>query len=63
MSRRTSIRIPDDIYQQLVERARAERRTVSNLVIALLAQAVGSSVGSEPTIESAEGQNVRDTAL
>lgn len=62
MSRRTSIRIPDDIYQQLVERARAERRTVSNLVIALLAQAVGSSVGSQPTKDEENIPNVRDTA-
>jgi predicted transcriptional regulator len=39
MSKRTSVRIPDDLYAWLEERARKERRTVSNLLVALLAEA------------------------
>lgn len=42
MSRRTSIRIPDGLYVQLVERAKKEQRSVSNLIIALLTQALRS---------------------
>lgn len=40
MSKRTSIRIPDDLYARLVVRAKQEQRTVSNLIIALLIQAL-----------------------
>lgn len=36
MSKRTTIRIPDDLYTQLASRAKAEQRTVSNLIILLL---------------------------
>lgn len=39
MSKRTTVRIPDEIYQWLAERAQRERRTVSNLLVALLAEA------------------------
>jgi predicted transcriptional regulator len=50
MSRRTTIRIPDDLYARLAERAKAERRTVSNLVIFLLSQSlnVATSVSNKP---------------
>lgn len=43
MSKRTSIRIPDDLYAQLVERAKKEQRSVSNLIIALLSQSLKNS--------------------
>jgi len=43
MSKRTSIRIPDDLYAQLVAQAQRERRTVSNLIVALLADSVTNS--------------------
>lgn len=43
MSKRTSIRIPDELYTQLVERAKKEQRSVSNLIIALLTQALKKS--------------------
>lgn len=36
MSKRTAIRIPDDLYRLLVERAVREHRTVSNLLIYLV---------------------------
>lgn len=39
MSKRTTVRIPDDLYRWLAERAQRERRTVSNLLIAVLAEA------------------------
>ena len=38
MSKRTSIRIPDDLYTQLVARAKREQRTISNLIVAILTQ-------------------------
>lgn len=49
MSKRTSIRIPDELYQRLVERAMAEQRTVSNLIVALLSKEIRKPVakGSE----------------
>lgn len=37
-SKRTSIRIPTELYTWLVKRAESERRTVSNLIMALLEQ-------------------------
>lgn len=36
MSKRTAIRIPDQLYGLLVERAAKEHRTVSNLLIYLV---------------------------
>lgn len=36
MSKRTAIRIPDQLYLLLVERAAKEHRTVSNLLIYLV---------------------------
>lgn len=36
MSKRTTIRIPDDVYDQLSDQAQREQRTISNLVIVLL---------------------------
>jgi predicted HicB family RNase H-like nuclease len=39
MSRRVSIRIPDELYAKLVERAAQERRTLSNLITALMSEA------------------------
>ena len=41
MSKRTTIRIPDDLHEQIVKRAKEEQRTVSNLIILLLNQAMG----------------------
>ena len=35
-SKLTSIRIPDDLYTRLAERAKRERRTVSNMLVAIL---------------------------
>jgi predicted DNA-binding protein len=40
MSKRTSIRIPDELYDYLVVRAQRERRTVSNLIVNMLAVGV-----------------------
>ena len=40
MSKRTSIRIPDDLYILLVERAKNEQRTISNLIVSLLVQSI-----------------------
>lgn len=37
-SKRTSIRIPTELYTWLVRRAETERRTVSNLIVSLLEQ-------------------------
>lgn len=36
MSKRTTIRIPDDVYDQLSHQAQQEQRTISNLAIILL---------------------------
>lgn len=38
MSKRTTVRIPDEVYSQLVERAKREQRTVSNLIVLLLTE-------------------------
>jgi predicted DNA-binding protein len=40
MSKRTSVRIPDDLHQQLTERAQREHRTISNLIVALLSEKI-----------------------
>jgi predicted CopG family antitoxin len=40
MSKRTTIRIPDDLYIQLAARAKNEQRTVSNMIVLLLNQAL-----------------------
>jgi predicted transcriptional regulator len=37
MSKQISVRVPDDAYMKLAEQAKQERRTVSNLVNALIA--------------------------
>lgn len=39
MSKRTTIRIPDDLYTWISERAKVEQRTISNMIISLLNQA------------------------
>lgn len=51
MSRRVTIRMPDDVYDLLVERAKVEQRTVSNLVILLLKQKlnVAANVAQDST--------------
>lgn len=36
MSKRVSLRIPDDLHQTLTEQAEREHRTISNLIVALL---------------------------
>jgi len=48
MSKRTTIRIPDDVYDQLNERAKREQRTVSNLVILLLRKALAPRGSTAP---------------
>lgn len=40
MSKRTTIRIPDDLYGELLTLAIQEQRTVSNLVILLLRESL-----------------------
>lgn len=40
MSKRTSIRIPDELYEYLTDRAKQEQRTVSNLIVNLITIAV-----------------------
>jgi predicted CopG family antitoxin len=51
MSKRTTIRIPDDLYTRLIDRAKSEQRTISNLVIFLLNQSmnVATSGTAQPT--------------
>ncbi len=44
MSKRTSIRLPDDLYVRLQKRAEQEHRTVSNLIVVLLTQGLIDSV-------------------
>lgn len=60
MSKRTTIRIPDDVYTQLSERAKAEQRTVSNLVVLLLKQSL--SVAASVAKPSASGEIVQPDA-
>jgi predicted DNA-binding protein len=42
MSRRTTIRIPDDVYNRLAAQAEREQRTVSNLAIVLLREGLNN---------------------
>jgi hypothetical protein len=51
MSKRTSVRIPDEIYAKLVQRATSERRTVSNLIVSLLADATENNMDEKPNSE------------
>jgi predicted CopG family antitoxin len=53
MSKRTTIRIPDDVYSQLSERAQAEQRTVSNLVILLLKQSLENKMNVATNVADA----------
>jgi hypothetical protein len=64
VSRRTTIRIPDETYAGLVAQAKRERRTVSNLVNAILADAlvVRSSVRSEAQLPAENVREVRGSA-
>jgi len=60
---RTSIRIPDDVYQALVERAARERRTISNLIVALLAEAqsrdqIAHDIAHSPRRSPKDGGNI-----
>lgn len=40
MSKRTTIRIPDDLYEQIAEYAKKDQRTISNVVVLFLRHAV-----------------------
>ena len=64
MSKRTTVRIPDAIYAALVTRAAQERRTVSNLINALLADAllVRSAVRSEAREDARMREDAREDA-
>lgn len=65
MSKRTTVRIPDDLYSWLATRAQRERRTVSNLLIALLSEAKdqGQADRSSDRFDIAQGgKKARDTA-
>lgn len=48
MSKRTSIRIPDNLHAHLQDRANRERRSVSNLMVNLLWDALGVPSESLP---------------
>jgi predicted CopG family antitoxin len=61
MSKRTSVRIPDELYDELAKRAKRERRSLSNLIIALLAEAVSQSVSSSGQDQSTTDHYRRDT--
>ena len=51
MSKRQTTRIPDDLYARLVERAKAEQRTVSNLIVLLLNQGMNVAGSVAKTTE------------
>jgi hypothetical protein len=55
MSKRTSIRIPDDLYRYLVDRANREQRTVSNLIVYLLTQSVHLAPDTAPEENTKRG--------
>jgi len=55
MSKRTTIRIPDDVYIQLIARAQAEQRTVSNLIILLLKQSLNVATNVAAHDDKADG--------
>lgn len=57
MSKRTTIRIPDDLYAQLVEQAKAEQRTISNLVILLLKQSLNVAANVAESKITASGSD------
>lgn len=40
MSKRTTIRIPDDVYNDLLQIAKFEQRTISNLIVRLLRESI-----------------------
>lgn len=58
MSKRASIRIPDDLYAQLVERAKEEQRSFSNVIIALLTQALKSQDRAQRAEDKTKGSAV-----
>lgn len=49
MSKRTSIRIPDDLYAKLQMRAEQEHRTVSNLIVLLMTKGLLDSGNDSQT--------------
>ncbi len=51
MSKRTSIRIPDELYAYLAEQAKREQRTVSNLIVSLL------TISAKNTERNTRGQD------
>lgn len=57
MTKRVSIRLPDDLHAQLVERAKTDQRTLSNLIILLLNQGmnVAQSVADHTEDKKREG--------
>lgn len=54
MSKRTSIRIPDDLYDQLSKRAKTDQRTVSNLIVFLLNQSINVATSVAATGKSSD---------
>ncbi len=65
MSKRTTVRIPDELYQWLVERAAREHRTVSNLLVALLSETrkvdpIGLTIGSQASTDANQRHELRD---
>lgn len=49
MSKRTSIRIPLELYTWLEQRAKVEKRTISNLIVYLLEHSRADSGASDRT--------------
>jgi predicted DNA-binding protein len=54
MSKRTSIRIPDELYEYLTGRAKREQRTVSNLIVSLLTIAAKDTERNTNAIDRGE---------
>jgi hypothetical protein len=54
MSKQISVRVPDDSYLKLAEQAKRERRTVSNLVNALIADYLEQKVKDDDERERAD---------
>lgn len=48
MSKRTSVRIPDDVYAAIVRISEREGRSVSNAIIALLKEALAAREAAKP---------------
>lgn len=58
MTKRVSIRLPDDLHAQLVERAKTDQRTLSNLMILLLNQGMNVARSVANHTEGKKGEGV-----